>query len=467
MTKVSRGARYIAIEILCSWEERHLPLNQVMEQHLANMALRDPRDRQLIMSIVYGVIRWRGYLDWVVEKFSTHSLSKIQKKTLQALRIGIFQLLFLDRIPASAAINETVQALTDMKQPRWLSGFTNGILRSVDRKRPDLPHPLVAKNIDALPETALLSHPEWLIKRWKSRYGNAQAKSLCTKNNTPAPISLRVNTTVTTPSALLAILRKEGLNATAGKYCPLALKLEAYNGPITAIPGFADGLFQVQNEAAQLVSFLLGPLQPRKSYLDGCAGLGGKTSHLVQMLPSGSRLVAIEPNIVRIKKLKENLARLRQDTTVTIVEGMLGSLLPHNKDKFAGVLIDAPCSGLGVIRHNPDIRWNRSPDDLLRYQEKQIHLLQDAEQLVAPQGVLVYATCSTEPEENEEVIKKFLASYPTFTLSGCREQLPESATCLVDNQGFFRTLPGQDDLDGFFAARLIKSNEKLKMQNAK
>jgi len=115
MIKVSRGARYIAIEILCSWEERHLPLNQVMEQHLANMALRDPRDRQLIMSIVYGVIRWRGYLDWVVEKFSTHSLSKIQKKTLQALRIGIFQLLFLDRIPASAAINETVQALTDMK----------------------------------------------------------------------------------------------------------------------------------------------------------------------------------------------------------------------------------------------------------------------------------------------------------------------------------------------------------------
>jgi 16S rRNA (cytosine967-C5)-methyltransferase len=467
MKKTSRGARYIAIEILCSWEERSLPLDQIMEGYITNIALGDPRDRQLIMSIVYGVIRWRGYLDWVVEKFSTQPLSKIQNKTLQALRIGIFQLLFLDRVPASAAINETVQALKDMKQPKWLTGFANGILRSVDRKRQDIPHPLDARNIDALPETAMLSHPEWLIKRWKNRYGNAQANTLCKKNNTQAPICLRVNTSLTTPSALLEKLRNDGLNATAGKYCPLALKLDAYNGPITAIPGFADGLFQVQNEAAQLVSLLLGPLQQGRSYLDGCSGLGGKTSHLAQMLPWDSRLVAIEPNIGRIKKLKENLARLRHDMTVTIVEGTLGSLLPHNKDKFVGVLIDAPCSGLGVIRHHPDIRWNRIPDDLLRYQEKQMHLLQDAEQLVASQGILVYATCSTEPEENDEVIKKFLAAYPQYILSDCRALLPESATCLVDSRGFFRTLPGQDDLDGFFAARLNKCNEKFKMQNAK
>jgi 16S rRNA (cytosine967-C5)-methyltransferase len=132
MKKTSRGARYIAIEILCSWEERSLPLDQIMEGYITNIALGDPRDRQLIMSIVYGVIRWRGYLDWVVEKFSTQPLSKIQNKTLQALRVGIFQLLFLDRVPASAAINETVQALKDMKQPKWLTGFANGILRSVD-----------------------------------------------------------------------------------------------------------------------------------------------------------------------------------------------------------------------------------------------------------------------------------------------------------------------------------------------
>jgi 16S rRNA (cytosine967-C5)-methyltransferase len=141
---------------------------------------------------------------------------------------------------------------------------------------------------------------------------------------------------------------------------------------------------------------------------------------------------------------------------VTIVEGTLGSLLPDNKETFAGILIDAPCSGLGVLRHHPDIRWNRGPDDLLRYQEKQLDLLKDAAQLVALQGILVYATCSTEPEENDAVIKKFLAAHPGFILSDCRDMLPESAACLVDSQGFFRTLPGQDDLAGFFAARLVK-----------
>ena len=145
MKKPGRGARYIAIEILCSWEERHLPLDQLMERQIAHMALGDPRDRQLIMSLVYGVIRWRGYLDWVVEKFSKHPLAKMKNRTLQALRVGIFQLLFLDRVPASAAINETVQALKDMKQPQWLTGFVNGILRNVDRERQNLPHPLQAK----------------------------------------------------------------------------------------------------------------------------------------------------------------------------------------------------------------------------------------------------------------------------------------------------------------------------------
>ena len=459
--KKSRGARYIAIKILCSWEERLLPLDRMIEQHIGDMILLDPRDRQLIMSMVYGVIRWRGYLDWVVEKFSRHPLSKLKKRTLQALRLGIFQLLFLDRIPPSAAINETVQALKDMKQPKWLTGFVNGILRSVDREHQNLPHPLDVKNIAALPERALLSHPEWLIRRWQKRYGNANTVVMCQKNNSLAPICLRANTTLTAPSSLLEKLRNGGLNATTGKYSSLAIKLDTYYGPIAGIPGFADGLFQVQDEAAQLVTLLLGPLQPGKSYLDGCSGLGGKTSHLAQMLPADSTLIAIEPNIGRIKKMKENLARLRHDTTVTIVEGILASLLPDNNEKFAGVLVDAPCSGLGVIRRHPDIRWNRSPDDLLRYQEKQMDLLKDAAQLVAPQGVLVYATCSTEPEENDEVVNKFLARHPQYVLSDCRMQLPESAACFVDSKGFFRTLPGDDDLDGFFAARLIKSNEKL------
>jgi 16S rRNA (cytosine967-C5)-methyltransferase len=453
MKKSSQGPRYIAIEILCSWEKSRLPLDQVMKKYFSRMVLDDPRDRQLSMSLIYGVLRWRGYLDWVIGEFSKHPLAKMKSRTLQALRIGFFQLFFLDRVPASAAINETVQALKDMKQPKWLTGFANGILRNAERQRQTTPTPF---NNMPLPESALLSHPDWLIRRWKNRYGDLLAATIFRKNNREAHLCLRANTTLTTADALLKKFKKADINAEPGKYSPLAVKLIDYHGPVIHIPGFAEGLFQVQDEAAQLVAMLLGPLQKKKSYLDGCAGLGGKTSHLAQMLPAENTLIAIEPNIGRVKKLRENLARLRLETSVTIVEGTVGSLLPEMKEKFAGVLIDAPCSGLGVIRRHPDIRWNRIPGDLLRYQETQSVILNSAAQLLAPGGTLVYATCSTEPEENEEVVNKFLARHSRFSLSHCRDVLSENETGLVDNMGFFRTLPGQDDLDGFFAARLIK-----------
>ena len=450
---MSKGPRYIAIEVLCRWAENHLPIDQVMEKYFSNIDLDDPRDRQLSMSLVYGAIRWQGYLDWVIGEFSKHPLAKMKSRTLQALRVGLFQLFFLDRVPSSAAINETVQALKDMRQPKWLTGFVNGILRSVERQRQSIPTPF---NSMPLPATALLSHPEWLIKRWKNRYGDSITTTICQANNTIAPLSLRTNTTLTTTDSLLKKFKKAGLKAESGKYSPIAIKLRDYHGPVINIPGFAEGLFQVQDEAAQLVVMLLGHMQTYRSYLDGCAGLGGKTSHLAQVMPGNCKLVAVEPNGGRVKKLKENLARLRLDTSVTIVEGTVDSLLPDMKEKFDGVLIDAPCSGLGVIRRHPDIRWNRTQGDLLRYQETQTAILESAAQLLAPGGILVYATCSTEPEENEEVVQKFLAKHPRYSLSDCREVLPEHGTALVDSTGFFRTKPGQDDLDGFFAARLKK-----------
>jgi len=459
MEKLVSGPRYMAIEILCRWEERHLPLDQILEQFFASLTPEDVRDRQLSVSLVYGVIRWRAYLDWVLGRFSSHPLDKMKNRTLQALRVGLFQLLFLDRIPPSAAVNETVQALKEMRQPKWLIGFANGILRNMERQRMNIPTPF--RNKDLIPEAALLSHPEWLIKRWKDRYGMNQTVALCEANNFQADLCLRVNTSMTTPSALLGKLEAAGMDAEFGKFSPVALRIADYHGSITTIPGFAEGLFQVQDEAAQLVSMLLFPLTSKNTYLDGCAGLGGKTSHLAQMMPAGSSLDASEPNTDRIKKLRENLMRLRLEKRVTIVEGTIDSLLPGMKEIYNGVLIDAPCSGLGVIRRHPDIRWNRRPSDLLRYQKLQSALLGTAADLLAPAGTLVFATCSTEPEENEMVVQKFLESHPRFSLSDCREILPGSGASLVDRAGFFRTLPGRDDLDGFFAARLIKmKNEK-------
>ena len=456
MKKASRGARYIAIEILCSWEESRLPIDQLMEQHITDTGLADPRDRQLIMSLVYGVLRWRGYLDWVVEKFSKHPFSKMKSRTLQALRVGLFQLLFLDRVPASAAINETVQALKDMGQPKWLTGFVNGMLRTVSRQNDTIPDPRDEKKAGSLPESARLSHPDWLIKRWKKRYGKARTEAICHQNNLPAPLCLRTNTNLVSQEELLAKLQHDNIAAGPGRFGPDAITLFDYQGSIPKITGYADGLFQVQDEAAQLVSLLLFPLQAEQYYLDGCAGLGGKASHLAQLLPDDSRLFAAEPHIGRIKKLKENLARLQLSKPVTIVEGEVVSLLPDMQEKFDGILIDAPCSGLGVIRRHPDIRWNRKPADLIRYQETQLSLLARAAKLLAPGGVLVYSTCSTEPEENDAAIDTFLTQNPAFQVVNCKDTLPEAAAKLVDQNGFFRTLPGQHDMDGFFAAKLIK-----------
>ena len=443
----------MAIDILSRWEEKRLPIDLIMEQYISDSTLADSRDRQLIMSLVYGVLRWRGYLDWVIGKHSRHPLTKMKSRTLQALRVGLFQLCFMDRIPPSAAINETVQALKDMHQPKWLSGFVNGVLRSIDRQRQKIPTP---SETGRLPELAALNHPEWLIRRWQSRFGQEMAATICRANNCIAPLFLRVNTKCTTRDGLLKKLTAAGLDAELGAYCPTAIKLIGYNGPVAEIPGFAEGLFQVQDEAAQLVSMLMGPLENKKSYLDGCAGLGGKTSHLAQMLPAESMLFATEPHGGRVKKLKENLARLHLESTVHILEGRVESLLPEMQEKFTGILLDAPCSGLGVIRRHPDIRWTRVPEDFMRYAKIQLEILASAAQLLEPGGIIVYATCSTEPEENQDVVNKFLADHTGFSLVDCRDVLPDNCACFVDEDGYFQTIPGQGDLDGFFAVRMTK-----------
>lgn len=455
MGKANRTTRYRAITTLLIWAERRLPLDQVLEEELAGVDFRDSRDRQLIQAMVFGVVRWRGFLDWVIGQYSSRPPAKMESRVLQGLRLGLFQLLFLDRVPASAAINETVQALKAMQQPKWLTGFVNGILRSVERDHKHIPDPRHAA-AGKIPVPARLSHPEWLIQRWNKRYGMGKTEALCRANNVVVPVTIRVNTALTSPAALLLLLQQGGLKAEPGPYSPVAIRLADHTGPLITIPGFKEGLFQVQDEAAQLVSYLLGPLQPGCSCLDACAGLGGKTSHLAQMIPANGKLVAAEPNSSRSHKLKENLARLRLDHLVTIVEGALATLLPRHAEGFHNVLVDAPCSGLGVIRRHPDIRWNRSVADLRRYQAIQLEILETAARLVTEQGILVYATCSTEPEENEVVVEKFLASHPGFSLTGCGELLPGPAKTLVDSSGFLHTLPNRDDLDGFFAARMIK-----------
>jgi len=458
--RLRKTTRFLTIDILCKWEKSAKPIDLILDQVLRNTRFADPRDRDMVFAMVYGTIRWRGYLDWILAKFSRHSLQKMKNRTLQALRVGLFQIIFMDRVPNSAAIDETIEALKAAKQPKWLTGFANGLLRTIARKKKELQDPRYDE--EDLPDIARLSHPEWLLDRWRKRYGRKQTTNICMLNNTSPPLFLRVNTRMTTVEELLSRLTEAKISAQPGSFAPEAIRLSNYKGLIQDLPGYKGGSFQVQNEAAQLISLLLQPLLPGRVYLDSCAGLGGKASHLAQMLPNIipqeriRPIVAVEPSKTRLRQLKENLKRLKLASRVEVIHDKLENLQRKDASLFAGVLMDVPCSGLGVIRRHPDIRWNRTPGDLLRYQKIQLALLESAACLVALGGVLVYATCSMEPEENDEVVARFCAEHHDFALTPCSDYLPPAAAGLVDEFGYFRTIPDKEGLDGFFAARLTK-----------
>ena len=437
------NSRAIAMDTLLAWEKSSAPLDQVLEGMLSEAAMDDPRDRQLVMALVYGVVRWQGYLDAIIEKFSRHPLRQMKPLTVAALRVGLYQLVFLDRIPESAAINETVQALKLARQPKWLIGFVNGVLRAMVRQKADLPTPDEA--------AAVASHPAWLVARWEALFGPERARRICWINNTPPPLVVRVNSRRIAPEAWLTLLRAQGVEGERTLFSPEAVRINNFQGQVTALPGYGDGFFVVQDEAAQLVTHLLAPFAGA-GYLDGCAGLGGKTLHLAQLLPDSARLVAVEPSLKRQALLRENMQRLG-GPEIEIQGGTLQEFAGQRQEGFAGVLIDAPCSGLGVIRRQPDIRWQRSLAALTGYQARQRELLAAAAGLVEHGGVLVYATCSIDPMENDEVIGAFLQEQPEFSLSPAREYLPEAAKGFCDGRGFLKTTPEQG-LDGFFAARM-------------
>lgn len=404
------------------------------------------RDNAFIRELVYGALRNRLRLDWMLNLFSERPVEKADAWTRNILRLGAYQLLFLDRVPSSAAVNTATELA---KQHGKKPGYVNGLLRTLDRQRSSLREPNPADIAVFL--SVKYSHPRWLVTRWVKRFGLEAAERLLRANNGPAPLTIRTNILRTSREGLKASLKSEGAAVAESRYSPVGLEIRSSPG-IHSLTAFREGWFLVQDEAAQLISLMLAP-RPGEAVLDACAAPGGKTTHLAELMRNEGSITALESDPVRIRRISENAQRLG----IAIIMPVRADAAGYYAGLYDHVLIDAPCSGLGVLRRHPDGRWNKKEDSIKKRAKIQKRILENCARLLKPGGALVYATCTTEPEENEDLIELFLAGHDAeFSIDDPRPFLPDRAAELVDQKGFFRTYPAQPEMDGFFGVRLVK-----------
>lgn len=452
-------ARWAAFEALRAVSERRLDLPAALAR--ARRGLSDERDRALLSEIVTGTLRWRAALDHLISSGARRPIDRLDAAVLDALRIGVYQLLYLERVPPRAVVDDAVE-ISKRGGTRSAAGLVNAVLRTIarERDRMRLPQPPDTSHGDcrdaALDYLSItLSHPRWLVARWLDRHGFDAAAAWARFNNTPAPLTLRVNTLRTTASVLAAELHAKGVDVEPGRYAPDALVVRRGNPLLT--PLAETGRFVVQDEASQLVA-LFAAASPGHRVLDACASPGNKTLALAADMQDEGLLVAADLRGRRIGLLRRTLASAALRST-RIVRTDLTRPAPFRAG-FDLVLVDAPCSGLGTIRRDPDIRWRRTARDLQRFAAAQLQMLNRAADTVRPGGRLVYATCSSEPEENDEVVARFLERRGEFRRVDPRAVLPPSRAGVVsvlDDQACLRTLPWAHGLDAFFAAMLVKS----------
>jgi 16S rRNA (cytosine967-C5)-methyltransferase len=413
----------------------------------------DPRERGLLTELVYGVLRLRGRLDFALAGFCKQKLKQLEPGVLRLLRLGAYQLLELDRIPAHAAVHATVDLARQVGLDR-VSGLVNGVLRTLDRERATIDWPTVATPRPYLQHVCSL--PVWLAKELMRQLSNVEAIAFGEALATAAPYTLRVNSLKTDRDSYIALLEQSGHIARPSLYAPEGVIIERRGEG--RLPGDEAGLYQVQDEASMLMAHLLGA-ESGETLLDGCAAPGGKTTHLAALTGNGSRIIALDKHPHRVELIKNGAQRLG----CTGIEPRVWNLTetpdfiePASVDR---ILLDAPCSGLGVLRRNPESRWNRTSADIAELADLQKILLSRVAPLLKPGGHLLYSVCTFSSRETDDVVADFLATQPGFVLEDLREELPEQWQSLLTDRGTLRTYPHRHDgMDAFFAARFKKLN---------
>lgn len=442
-------ARQTALEILVRLERSHRQIDGVFPRVVQRHKL-DERDRRLVTELVYGVLRQRARLDWVLGQFCRKPLEKLSPMLRNILRLGAYQLLFLERVPPRAVVHEAVR-LTRRQGLGDADGFVNAVLRVLQRTSSAIPFP--DAGVDPVGHlTVSGSHPEWMVRRWLEHYGLERTEALCRANNSEAPLAVRTNTLRIPRAELLDWFCKQGLEPVACRLSPWGLKIR--RGLLTDTQAHRDGWFYIQDEAAQLVVAALDP-QPGEHILDTCAAPGGKTTHMAQLMSNRGHIVAVDSGKQRLERLRQNCARLGMQI-VQPVEADIRSWASAHKRNYDRILVDAPCSGMGVLRRHPEGKWRKTEDLIFQSARRQFRILDAVSTRLRPGGVLVYSTCTTEPEENEQVVTRFLAAHPEYQIQDLREVFPDPLAPLLTAEGFLTTLWNQDSMDGFFVARLTK-----------
>ena len=437
-------SRWAAVWTLVQFWKRRMYLAKYLHSEFRknNVSLID---RPFVTDLVQGTVRWQVYLDWILRQFIHGKYAKLPDVIRAIFQISLYQKLFLTRVPDYAIVNEAIKLTRRANQDR-LAGFVNGVLRNVLRNLDEINYPNVDENpIEAL--SILFSFPEWMVGRWVERYGVEFTRSLLESLNQPPEISVRVNTLKTTPEEYFKVLQENGFDSRHGLYLPEFLVIHKSRW-VEKFPFYREGYFSIQDESAGLVAHVLDP-QSGETILDMCSAPGGKTTHIAELMKNRGRVIAVDLYEHRLQVVEENARRLGIDC----IEPLVADSLTLSLEPVDRIVIDAPCSGLGVIAKKPEIKWQRTPRDIQEMTKIQSGLLENAAKLVKKGGIIVYSTCTIEPQENEYQIEAFLKNHKNFVLEPPGAFVGEKVT---DSGKWVKTFPNIHGIDGSFVARLKK-----------
>jgi 16S rRNA (cytosine967-C5)-methyltransferase len=445
-----KNPRALALEILTRVDARRSYADRLLDSALEKNDL-EPRDRGLVTELVYGTLRWRGRIDWIAAQFLTRPLAGMKPGLLNLLRLTLYQVLFLSKVPEYAAVHEGVE-LAKLVGGQGAGALVNAVARKILHEQDKIFLPNAED--DLVRHLAVLgSHPEWLVRLWLDYFLPDEVAELLAANNREAPVSIRANCLRVESQRLLDEFEAHGVNAAVSRWSPQGIRLRG-GGAVARLPGFREGLFQVQGEASQLVGFLVDP-QPGERVLDACAAPGGKATQLAELMGDQGEVIALDASLQGLEKVRENVRRLKL-ASLKIFRCDVTEGLPENCPRaYDRILVDAPCTGLGTLRSHPEAKWFRQAADSKRLAQLQRKILKSIFPYLKPGGVLVYATCTLAPDENESVVNDFLEREQGMVLDEASAFLPERARTMTRGK-YFLALPHKHDTDGFFAARMRK-----------